>query len=219
MSLFIVGAPIGNLKDISLRALETLKEADLILTENPRQSLKIFSHFNLPRKRIIRYRRPTEELMDIIYKQKAALLVNSGTPAISDPGKDLALECHKRGIEIRVIPGPSALASIISVCGIIEKEFHFLGFLPKKKGDKLKIFNEYFQKEETIVFYESPYRLVKTLEILKENFPQSRVFIAKEMTKIFENYFLDSPEELLKKFADDKKLLRGEFSLVAKLKP
>lgn len=218
-TLYVVATPIGNLKDITLRALEVLREADLILAEDTRVSRKILSHYKIS-KIVKRYNEHApERLFEELEKRFAAngvvaFVTDAGSPGISDPGYKLV--SFARGIKARVevIPGPSAVIAALSASGIPANEFTFLGYPPAKKKRK-----KFFERLKDIavrpvVFYESPHRLQKTLADLEEVLGKdSNILVASEMTKIYEDYFTGSVEWAKLYFGDPKKG-KGEFVLI-----
>lgn len=217
--LYIVSTPIGNLKDISPRALEILKGVNFIFAESPSDSLRLLNSFEIKGKKIIKYNDRSKKEMEskilpILKENDACYISSAGTPGISDPGADLVNFTRLNGILVRIIPGPSALVSAIAGSGIRARQFTFVSFPPKKQGQLKKLFSEYKEKKEVLVFFESTYRIEKTLNILNEAAPECRVCLAKEITKIFENYLVGVPEEILKQLKDDLKLLKGEFVFV-----
>ncbi len=219
MALYIVGTPIGNLKDITQRALEILKSAEFIIAESPSDSLRLLRHFEINPKKIIKYndknrQRAAAEIINILKTKNAAYLTSAGMPGISDPGADLAKECHKNSIKIILIPGPSALTSAIAISGIRAHSFGFESFIPKKQGQIEKLFQKYAEDKQVLVFFESPFRLLKTLGIIAKNFPITPVFVAKELTKIFENYFFGTASEIINKLKSDSKNIKGEFTVI-----
>lgn len=216
--LYIVSTPIGNLKDISSRALEVLNSVDLILAESPQDSLKLLNHYGI-KKEIIAYndrnkQRVIGKILNFLQDKNAAYISSAGTPGISDPGQDLVQSARQAGIDVNVIPGPSALVSALAASGIRARQFTFISFPPKKAGPLAKIFEKYKDEENVVAFFESPYRVVKTLEILQKVAPDSYVFAAKEMTKMFENYFYGTPEEVIEKLRENPKNIKGEFTII-----
>lgn len=215
--LYIVATPIGNLEDLSKRALKTLKEADLILAEDTRVTSKLLSHFEID-KPILSYHQHSDDntrlkiLGYLISGKKLALTTDAGTPGISDPGNELINYILEREPDIKVvpIPGPSALITALSVCGFRADKFVFIGFLPKKK--RTKLFKWLKEGKITFAFFESPKRILKTLEVLKEEFPKKRVFVARELTKMYETLYRGSFEKVLEKIKKDK--LKGEIVVV-----
>ena len=207
-NLYIVATPIGNLKDITLRALEILKEVDVILAEDTRVTRKLLSHYNI-RKPIFRY----VSSRDFSNFRQIALVTDAGTPAISDPGRKLVKDLSANGFTIIPVPGPSALSAIASVSDINLSEFLFLGFPPHKKG-RQKFFQEVADSSHTVVFYESPYRIIKTMKELASNqeLKEQSLMIGRELTKKFETIYRGKAEEILGKYSQE--LERGELVLV-----
>lgn len=201
MGLKLVGTPIGNLSDISKRALEVLSEVDAILCEDTRQTIKLLNHYLISKKLIsFNDRNSSKKIPKIIEEMKKgaeyALVSDSGMPVISDPGLKLVDVCHEQRIPIDVIPGPSAVVSAIAASGLNASHFVFLGFLPR--GSKLrKILKIVSQLNMATVFYESPYRLKETLKEICNISPTSRVFVAREMTKVHQTFYRGYPCELL----------------------
>ncbi len=221
-NLYIVGTPIGNLGDITLRALETLKSVDLILCEDTRMTKKLLSRYSIS-KEVKRLDAEIEGSVATNVKKlfdgrnSIALVSDAGTPTISDPGYRLVEAARKEGITVITIPGPSAIAAALSISGLPADEFLFLGFLPHKKGRE-KLFKEIVEAERTVVFYESPHRIMKTLERLSELLPEDRkVVIARELTKIHESVTLGSAREVKSHFEDHPDQVRGEFVVMVNL--
>ncbi len=213
--LYIIPTPIGNLKDITLRSLEVLKEIEYIFCEDTRRAKILLDHYQIKNKKLISYFAPKEEekipyLLEILKKSDAALVVDSGMPGISDPGYKLIKACLENNIEIEVLPGPSAFLTALVGSGLPLDKFLFLGFLPKK-GLK-----NYFEKlkdiEATIVFYESSKRILKTLTVMKEVFKEGKVVIAREISKIYEEYLRGDLEEIIKIL--EKRKLKGEITVI-----
>ncbi len=213
MGLKIVGTPIGNLSDISARALDTLRNCDAILCEDTRQTLKLLSHYSISKKLIsFNDKNSTEKIPKIIEKLKKgndyALVSDAGMPVISDPGFNLVDACHRNEVEVDVIPGPSALVSVIAASGLNASHFVFLGFLPR--GSKLrKTLKSVSELKMATVFYESPYRLKNTLKEICAISPEARVFVAREMTKVHQSFYRGNPCELVEKVIE-----KGEISVV-----
>ena len=215
-NLYIVATPIGNLSDITFRAIEVLKSVDLILTEDTRRALKLLNHYNI-KKPIESFfvgneKFKSERIINMLENNKnIALISESGTPCISDPGNYLVNECHKKGITVIPIPGPSAFVTALSVSGIANIPTLFLGFLPKTKQKQNKIMKKIKEFDYNIIFYESPHRLLKTLNLLKENFGNIKIFLFKELTKKFESIIIDNIDNIFNKF-DDK--VKGEYVIL-----
>ncbi len=221
-TLYIVATPIGNLEDITLRAIRVLKEVDLILCEDTRISKRLLSRFEILNKQVTTYNEQrsginAEKVIKFLEEGKnIALVTDAGTPGISDPGARLVAEVRKalsNEVKIIPIPGPSAIATALSASGVPSDEFLFLGFLPHKKGRET-LFKEIAITKRTVVFYESPHRIIKTLESLNKYVPERKVVIAREMTKIHEELLEGVPAELLEYFNKNKEKIRGEFVVI-----
>ena len=215
--LFIVPTPIGNLGDITFRAIDTLKSVDLILAEDTRISLKLLKHYNIENT-VESYHMHNEhkKLMSIIEKLNSgveiALISDAGTPGISDPGFLLTRECIRNNIEIECLPGATALIPALISSGLPSDKFLFEGFLPAKKG-RTKRLNELSQENKTIILYESPHRVLKTLNDLSSCYNEgTNISISREMTKIHEETFRGTIKESVEYF--NKKKLKGEFVIV-----
>lgn len=216
--LYLVPTPIGNLKDITFRALETLKEAEIILAEDTRVTGKLLQHYGIstPTRAYHAHNehKATPGIIDQLKKGKPmALVTDAGTPAISDPGFLLVRACTENGIPVVPLPGPTALIAALAASGIPSDRFHFEGFLPAKKGrnKRLQFLETY---PFTIVLYESPYRLLKTLSDLGELFQNKRrICVAKEISKVYESFVTDYPDRLLEMYEGEGKI-KGEFVLI-----
>jgi len=220
--LCIIATPIGNLEDISLRALRILKEVDLILCEDTRKTKKLLSHYNI-QKHLLSYHQHSsaqkiEQITALLRKGKnIALVTDSGTPGISDPGNKLIAYIREKlpHVIITPIPGPSAVATIASVAGIAMDKFLFLGFPPKKRKRE-KFFQRIVDSPYPVIFYESPYRIKKTLkDILKlaqENNIRLQALIGRELTKKFESFYSGSLEEVVSQLKNSS--LKGEFTIL-----
>ena len=217
--LYIVGTPIGNLKDITLRAIETLKDADLILAEDTREAKKLLNRFEIS-KPIWRYDEYAtagsyEKIKDMLAGGKnVALVTDAGTPAIADPGSKLASFIRKELPEAGIIPipGPSALITALSASGANADRFTFLGYPPQKKG-RQTFFRELKEINiRPIVFYESPHRVEKTFKSLEENFGDAEIIVARELTKIYEEIWHGTAKSAQTYFQGQKK--KGEFVII-----
>ncbi len=215
--LYVIATPIGNLSDITLRALEVLKEVEYAVCENPAVSKRLFIKYQIPFPKFIRYREKDNKKIPLILNRikdkKAAFLVNSGTPAISDPGSKLVAACREAGFKIFALPGPCAFVAALSVSGISTSHFEFLGFLPKKQSELLKLFEDLARRDAVAVAYQSPHRLEKTLLVIAEYFPNLKIFLAKELTKFHEETKFGKADELLEYIKTGKRS-KGEFVLV-----
>jgi len=223
-SLYIVSTPIGNRGDISLRALEVLGKVELILCEDTRKTGLLLKGYEESqgktfKARLISFYEENEEkrmpqVIDWLKQGKEiALVSNSGTPLVSDPGFKLVRECIREKISVFSIPGSSALLAGLVISGLPTDKFMFLGFLPKKQGKKEKLLEKVREIQnflaQTIIFYESPFRIVKTLKTLEQILPEAKVVIGRELTKKFEEVERGTAKELIEKFGDKK--IKGEL--------
>ncbi|HOF79043.1 MAG TPA: 16S rRNA (cytidine(1402)-2'-O)-methyltransferase, partial [Candidatus Dojkabacteria bacterium] len=187
--LYVVATPIGNLEDITFRAIDTLKKVTFVLAEDTRESYKLFNRYDI-KTQLISYRDQNHEKMlgKILEKLDMgldlALISDCGTPLISDPGFKLIRELRERKYDVVSIPGPSALTSALSISGLVTDRFAFLGFLPKSDIKRKKLLQEYVNIEGSLIFYESPKRLIKLLDMLKNVFGEKKVGIAKDISKM-----------------------------------
>lgn len=217
--LFIVGTPIGNLGDITLRALETLKSVSFVLAEDTRVTKKLFAKYEIY-KPIFAAHEHTEEqkLMSFLQRiedgESAAAVTDAGTPGLSDPGNKLVALALKQGISVVPIPGVSALGTLVSVAGIDMHEFLFLGFPPHKKGRET-FFKKVAVSECPVMYYESPHRLVKNLKLLVSFSPEHQVVIGRELTKFHEEVFRGPLTEAILHF--DTKEVKGELTVIGYL--
>lgn len=215
--LIIVPTPIGNLEDITLRALRILKEADLILAEDTRVSSRLLNHYEITTKMMAHHKFNEHRSLQTILDKLAAgstiaLITDAGTPGISDPGYLLIRECIKFGVEVESLPGATAFVPALLNSGLPAEKFLFEGFLPVKKGrqTRLKYLSEF---PETIIFYESPFRLFKTLNQLKEVFGDDRkASVSRELTKLFEENVRGNLADLCQHFQEKK--IKGEIVIV-----
>ncbi len=214
--LSIVATPIGNMEDITLRAIRVLKEADYILCEDTRVTGNLLKHYGIATK-TRRYDAHASEkvhegiLKDLGEGKKIALVSDAGTPGVSDPGVMLVARARSAGTRIDAIPGASAVTAAFSIAGISGNSFTFLGFVPLKKG-RQTFFKNLGTYDIPTIFYEAPHRIMKTLESLKDNPTVNRkVVVARELTKMFEEVVTGSPEEVLQYFIDHPDHVRGEF--------
>ncbi len=215
--LFIVATPIGNLEDISLRALKVLEDVFVIACEDTRQTIKILNKYNI-KKRLLSYFQPKEQkripqIIDYLKQGKdVALVSDAGTPGIADPGFPLIREALAESIEIIPIPGPSALTTALSASGLPTDKFLFLGFPSPKKGASRKSMELVKEESATLIFYLPSRKLPAFLKIIQEILGERKVVIARELTKIHEEFYRGNPKELLKIL--EKKPLRGELTLL-----
>ena len=219
-TLFIVATPIGNLDDITFRAVEILKSIDIILAEDTRHSKKLLKHLNIVKPiRAFHEHNEREKTKAIIGElhsgQSIALISDAGTPLISDPGYFLVAQAKKEGLRVVPIPGASALITALSASGLASDSFTFLGFLPSKQTARIKLLKTLLNKTETSIFYESPKRILATLIDMHAIFGDSHeVCLAKELTKVFETIQTDSIPNLIKYLSADENNQKGEFVIL-----
>ena len=220
-TLYIVATPIGNLEDITLRAIAVLTSVDLILCEDTRVTMKLLQRYNIDTPLLSYHTHSSLKRLDGIIKmisegKKVALVSDAGTPGISDPGSVLVAKVREKlpGIKIAAIPGANAAVAALSISGLPSSDFLFLGFLPHKKG-RQTLFREIAASKRTVVFYESPHRIIKTFESLSESLsPNRRVAIGRELTKRFEEMITGSASEILVTIRADKNKQKGEFVVI-----
>ena len=192
--LFICATPIGNLDDITLRVLTTLKEVDLIAAEDTRHSIKLLNHFDIktPMTSYHEYNK-VEKARYLVEQMKngvsLALITDAGTPAISDPGEELVRQCYEAGVEVTSLPGPCACVTALTLSGLATRRFCFEAFLPTDKKERQRIWEELKRETRTIILYEAPHRLIRTLEELLENLGDRRLTVCRELTKKYETAF------------------------------
>ena len=214
--LYLVATPIGNLDDITLRAIKCLKEVDLIAAEDTRHTLKLLNHLEI-KKKLISYHRHNEEfkstkLIDFLLEGKnIALVSDAGTPAICDPGEDIVKQAIKNNIEIIPIPGACALINALIASGIDTKEFSFYGFLPLNKRNRKNKLERIKEETKTIILYEAPHKLLNTLKDIQDILgKKEKICLAKELTKIHEKFMRGSIKEIIENLDDAK----GEFIII-----
>jgi 16S rRNA (cytidine1402-2'-O)-methyltransferase len=216
-TLYLVATPIGNLEDITLRALRTLKECDVIAAEDTRRTGQLLTHFGF-RKPMVSYHKFNEASRseDIIRRlgtgEKVALVSDAGSPGISDPGERVVRAAVAAGYRVEAVPGACALIGALTASGLPTDEFHFIGFLPHKSGQRRKKLESLKAFEGTLVLYESPYRVEKLLGELIETMPARRVVFARELTKKFEEFLRGTPAEIAAKLKG--RSIKGEFVVV-----
>lgn len=224
-TLSIIGTPIGNLEDITLRALRILASVDVVLCEDTRTTKKLLSQHSIVTSTLSYHAHSklsrVEEIIRLLKEGKnLALVSDAGTPGISDPGaelvsiirRELSEQIKDKSIKIESIPGPSALTAALSIAGVSCADFVFLGFLPHKKGRET-LFKEIATMDRTCIFYESPHRIMKTLQSLTEH-TSKKVTVCRELTKIFEEVVSGSPQEVLANFQNHQDTVRGEFVVI-----
>ena len=219
-SLYIIATPIGNLGDITLRAIETLKNVDMVLAEDTRHSKKLFDHYEIKSPLTAFHEHNENEktsgiISEINSGKSIALISDAGTPLISDPGYQLVSEAKKIGINVIPIPGPNAAIAALSSSGIASSSFSFFGFLPAKQASRLKLLKTKRSLDETIIFYESPKRILATIKDMMAVFGETRrVCLAKELTKSFETILNDNLIALIDYLESDPSHQKGEFVLI-----
>ena len=215
--LYLCATPIGNLEDITLRVLRTLKEADLIAAEDTRHSIKLLNHFDIktPMTSYHEFNK-VEKARYLVDKMRegtnVALITDAGTPGISDPGEELVRQCYEAGIEVTSLPGPAACITALTISGMATRRFAFEAFLPSDKKEKQEIFEELKKETRTIIWYEAPHRLVRTLSELLENLGDRRISVCRELTKTHETVFRTTVSEALSYYETEEP--RGECVLV-----
>lgn len=223
---YVVATPIGNMGDITLRALEILKEVDLILCEDTRVTKKLLDKYSINKPTMSYHAQSKISKIDKIFEmleegKNLALVSDAGTPTISDPGAMLIskIKAHStssgfdKKIEVIPIPGATAVITALSASGLPTNEFTFLGFLPHKKGRET-LFKEIAEAKRTMIFYESPHRILKTLESLDKFCPNKKVCVARELTKIYEEFETGTPTEMLEYFTKNQIKQKGEFTIL-----
>ena len=214
--LFVVGTPIGNLEDVTLRAISTLQSVDIILAEDTRNSKKLLDAHKIKTKMISYHEHSNDKeikkIIDLLLEGKdLALISDAGTPTISDPGYGLIRDCIKHDIVIVPIPGVSAITAAMSVSGLPSDSFTFIGFLPQKKG-RLKKIELLKNSENTVILFESPYRLEKTLNQLLEHLGNRSVVVGRELTKLYEEVIRGNLTDVIKYFSKSK--VKGEIVIM-----
>ncbi|TYP57380.1 16S rRNA (cytidine(1402)-2'-O)-methyltransferase [Thermosediminibacter litoriperuensis] len=215
--LYLCPTPIGNLEDITLRVLRVLKEVDYIAAEDTRVTRKLLNHYGI-KTPLTSYRehnraeKGEEIVRDLLEGKSVALVSDAGTPGISDPGEDLVKKAVEAGIRVVPLPGPSAVICAVAASGLSTGKFVFEGFLPQKSSERRKRLAELKDEERTIVFYEAPHRLLKSLSDIREILGNRRITVAREMTKVHEEFFRGSVEEAVMRYRSEPP--RGEIVLV-----
>ncbi|MCK5476140.1 MAG: 16S rRNA (cytidine(1402)-2'-O)-methyltransferase [Candidatus Pacebacteria bacterium] len=219
-NLYIIATPIGNLEDITLRALRVIKEADLILCEDTRHTKRLLDKYEIIAQTMSYHQHSKISKIDKIVGllesgKNLALVSDAGTPGISDPGNKLVEYLVENKIDVNIIPipGPSAVVSALSISGFPTDNFVFLGFVPHKKG-RQTFFKNIANEKRTVVFYESPHRIRKALESMKEYLPEKEIVVCRELTKIYETIYRGTPGEVTKKITPEQ--IKGEFVLVVR---
>jgi 16S rRNA (cytidine1402-2'-O)-methyltransferase len=213
-TLYLVATPIGNLEDITLRALRTLKEVDVIAAEDTRHTGQLLKHFQISKPLLSYFQfneaKRSEEIIERLRRgEKVALVTDAGSPGISDPGERVVKAVIAAGLRVEPVPGASAVVAALTASGLSTEEFHFAGFLPHKSGQRRTQLERLKTVPGTLVLYESPYRVEKLLGELKDILPERRVVLARELTKKFEEFLRGTPAELIQQIG--MRSLKGEF--------
>lgn len=220
--LYIVPTPLGNLNDISHRARTVLEECDFVIAENPSQTHKLFQLLKLAKKEVVQLadhneKVITDKLVARLKNEVACLVSDAGTPTISDPGFKLVRACREDKVEVISLPGPNAAITALAGSGLPTDKFIFVGFLPKTEPKLINIVEECKNIEATLVAYESPQRITKTVSSLNKHFPDAKICIARELTKMHEEYINGSTNEVLE-ILNSRQSIKGEITLLISFK-
>ena len=218
-TLYLVATPIGNMEDMTFRAVRVLKECDVVAAEDTRRTGQLLKHFSLSKPMLSYFQfneaKRSEEILERLQRgEKVALVTDAGSPGISDPGERVVRAVREAGLRVESVPGPCALVAALTASGLPTDEFHFIGFLPHKSGQRRKQLEALKQFAGTLVLYESPYRIEKLLVELAEVFPERQIVLARELTKKFEEFLHGTPAELLE--VTKKRSLKGEFVVMVR---
>ena len=217
--IYLVATPIGNLSDISMRAIETLKNVDIIACEDTRNTIRLLNHFEI-KGHLTSYHEynKIDKAYELCEKVKEgnniAFVSDAGMPAISDPGYELVDIAYKEGLEVTVVPGASAVVSALAISGISSRRFAFEGFLPADKNEKKEILTELSQESRTLILYEAPHRLLKTLKELFDYMGDRNIAIVREITKLHEEVLRGKLADIIADYESEKIAIRGEYVLV-----
>ena len=218
-TLYLVATPIGNLEDMTFRAVRVLKECDVVAAEDTRRTGQLLKHFGLSKPMLSYFQfneaKRSEEILERLQRgEKVALVTDAGSPGISDPGERVVRAVREAGLRVESVPGPCALVAALTASGLPTDEFHFIGFLPHKSGQRRKQLEALKQFAGTLVLYESPYRIEKLLVELGEVFAERQIVLARELTKKFEEFLRGTSAELLE--VTKKRSLKGEFVVMVR---
>ncbi len=221
-TLYLVATPIGNLEDITLRALRVLAECDVVAAEDTRHSGQLLKHFGISKPLLSYFEfneaRRSEEILERLRRgERVALVTDAGSPGISDPGQRVVSAARAAGLRVEAVPGPCALVAGLTASGLPTDEFHFVGFLPHKSGQRRRRLEGLRTVPGTLVFYESPYRIVKLLEELADLYPTRKTLLARELTKKFEDFRAGLASQLLAEMRS--RSVRGEFVVLVGPEP
>ncbi|MBE6720050.1 MAG: 16S rRNA (cytidine(1402)-2'-O)-methyltransferase [Ruminococcaceae bacterium] len=215
--LYVVGTPIGNLGDISPRAVETLEKVDFIAAEDTRVTLKLLNHFGIKKEMVSYFEHNKRERGEVITSrilagESCAIVTDAGMPAISDPGEDLVLMCHELGIQVESVPGPTAFATALAISGMNTGRFTFEGFLSVSKKSRTEHLEELVGERRTMVFYEAPHKLSRTLDDMLNCFGDRNIAIVREITKVHEEVIRTTLAEASARYHEEKP--KGEIVLI-----
>ncbi len=215
--LYIVGTPIGNLSDMTFRAVDTLRDADVIMAEDTRRTGKLLARYELKTRMISCHKfneasRVERTLREIQAGSAVALVTDSGMPAVSDPGSRIVAACHEAGLPVCVVPGPSAVSAAVALSGMAGQGYHFEGFLPHKSGARKRRLGELSGEKLPVVLFESPYRLIRLMNEIEEVLGSRDLFVGRELTKKFEEGLLGHPEDIREAFS--ARSVKGELVIV-----
>ena len=215
--LYVVGTPIGNLGDLSQRAVQTLKDVDFIAAEDTRVTLKLLNHFGIKKEMVSYFEHNKRERGEIITSrilngEACAIVTDAGMPCISDPGEDLVKLCYELGIEVESVPGPTAFATALAISGMDAGRFTFEGFLSVAKKSRYEHLEELQNEKRTMIFYEAPHKLLNTLNDFQKYFGNRKIALVRELTKIHEEVVRTTIDEALKRFEEAKP--KGEFVII-----
>jgi 16S rRNA (cytidine1402-2'-O)-methyltransferase len=220
--LYVVATPIGNLEDITLRAIKSLKSCNFVIAENPGYSNRLLQHIDAWPKEVVQFaefneQQVVKELTRRLQKQDGCLITDAGTPGISDPGFRLVRECVAQNVAVVPIPGASAAIVALSASGLPTDKFMFLGFLQKTAAKAVGALEAAASAEATAIFYESPERILKTLSYISNAFPNSQVVVARELTKMHEEFIRGNPEDVIHQLKD-RAAIKGELTVLVSFK-
>lgn len=220
--LYVVGTPIGNLGDLSPRALETLEKCDFVAAEDTRVSLKLLNHFGIKKPMVSYFEHNKFEKGPLIVSrllagESCAVVTDAGMPAISDPGEDLVRLCRERGVRVEAVPGPCAFATALAVSGMPSRRFSFEGFLPADKNERRRCIEKFANEERTLIFYEAPHKLAAALADLADILGDRQIAIVRELTKIHEQVIRTTLKAAAEKYSSEE--IKGEIVIIVEGAP
>ena len=220
--LYIVPTPLGNLGDITVRAIATLRDCDFIIAENPSHTHKLLQLLEIPKKEVVQFadhneRNMLPKLLERLQQESACLVSDAGTPGVSDPGFRLVRGCRENNIELTSLPGPSAAITALAGSGLPTDRFLFIGFFQKTEPKVIEAVTMAKETESTLIAYESPQRIAKTVGYIAKHFPNCNIVVARELTKMHEEYITGTATEVLTQL-ESKPTIKGEITIVASFK-